>query len=113
MLMLRYISIAVLVLLFVIVLISFLKKKKHDSISGELLVIGNDSVTIDMPLKNADINLVEVYFKAQPDHCGGCSGGDEPDWLDWKLDKDDGDDFFLTVSWHVTSFRIVVWTIKT
>ena len=73
-------------------------------ISGELLVVGTNSVSL--PLRHGKPDKVRVFFKCEksPIPCDTSP----PDQLDYEVEHRHGK-WFLVIDWSVSSERDVIW----
>ena len=80
--------------------------KQEDIMSGELLVVGKNSLQIN--LRNGKPDTVLVEFKGHPHHVP-CNP--HHDRVEWEIhEKHYG--FVLVIKWDVSSAREIIWAVS-
>ena len=79
---------------------------QDDIMSGELLVVGKDTLQIELKRGVPDTVLVEFKGGPNPVPCNP-----QQDKLEWEIhDRHHG--FVLVIKWNVSSARDIIWAVS-
>lgn len=81
--------------------------KQEEIMSGEILVVGNDSIQIDLRRRGKP-DTVLVEFKDSPHH-HPCNP--HHDKLEWEI-HNRHHKLVLVIKWNVQSARTIIWAVS-